>query len=124
MEAIKKKTTELKCSISLEVFSETNDLKKHNLKVHGVKSKFCEELVKDTVLNEQTAFVHAIQCRLCDKSFATNVGMDTHLSSVHLIKCQFCPAKLFTNKDPVIEIASNPSFEQNPNVDENSYKYN
>ena len=29
-----------------------------------------------------------------------------------------------SNLDPVIEIALNPSFEQNPNIDENSYKYN
>ena len=29
-----------------------------------------------------------------------------------------------SNPDPVIEIALNPSFEQNPNVNENSYRYN
>ena len=29
-----------------------------------------------------------------------------------------------SNPDPVIEIASNPSFEQNTNIDENIYKYN
>ena len=29
-----------------------------------------------------------------------------------------------SNPDPVIKIALNPSFEQNPNVDKNSYKYN
>jgi len=60
-----------------------NEVKKHILKVHGVQCKICQEIVKDTTMEEHIALLHLIKCRFCSKKIAQGGDMKAHVASVH-----------------------------------------